>query len=60
LRALSLLWSNAAMRPKLWLLFPGTVFWALVFVALATGLAALWIAAAAVGVITATAFVTRR
>jgi len=44
------------MHPKLLLLVPGTVFWALVFIGIATGLAAVWIAAAIVGVVTAAGF----
>ena len=46
------------MRQKLLLLVPGTVFWALVFVGVATGLAAIWIAATVVGVATGVGFLT--
>jgi hypothetical protein len=44
------------MRPKLLLLVPGTVFWALVILAVATGTPAIWVAAGVVGVATALGF----
>jgi hypothetical protein len=45
------------MRAHLALLMPMTAFWALVFLALATGIAALWAAAAMVGAVTVLGFV---
>jgi hypothetical protein len=49
------------MRPKtLLLLLPGTVFWVLVIVGVATGSAGVWIAAGVVGAATAAGFATMR